>query len=110
MLFRLSSHILLPFFAEPCFDDEAKNVLKQAYAGEILKALSEEVEKQSDLNAVAYKDIMEGIKQRTNEKGKRLFMPIRAALTGRLKGVELEKVFALLEKTEILERIKKQLA
>jgi len=103
-------YILLPFFAEPCFDDEAKNVLKEAYAGEILKALSEEIEKQSDLNAAAYKDIMEGIKQRTSEKGKRLFMPIRAALTGRLKGVELEKVFALLGKKEILERVKKQLA
>lgn len=103
-------YILLPFFAEPCFDDEAKNALKQTYAGKILKALSEEVEKQSDLNAVAYKYIMERIKQRTNEKGKCLFMPIRAVLTGRLKGIELEKVFALLGKEEVLERIKKQLA
>lgn len=99
--------ILLPFLQEPCLDEDAKKILNEPYATVILKSLSEEIEKADDLNADAYKEIMTLVKQKTGENGKRLFMPIRAALTGRLKGLELEKVFALLGKKGVLERIKK---
>jgi nondiscriminating glutamyl-tRNA synthetase len=46
------------------------------------------------------------LKKRTGETGKSLLMPVRAAITGRTTGVELEKVFTLLGKEKILERLK----
>jgi len=42
-------------------------------------------------------------------KGKGLFSPIRAALTGRVEGPELHKVLPLLGKVVILERLRKVL-
>ena len=35
-------------------------------------------------------------KEKTSAKGKELFMPIRAALTGKVHGPELDKVFLIL--------------
>ncbi len=102
--------ILLPFLQEPSLDEDAKKVLNEPHAAGILKSLSEEIEKFDNFNADAYKEIMALIKQKTGENGKRLFMPIRAVLTGRLKGLELEKVFALLGKKGVMERVKKYLA
>lgn len=99
--------ILLPFFEEPCLDEEAKKILNEPYSQAVLKSLSEEIEKAEGLNANTYKEIIAQVKQKTGETGKRLFIPIRAALTGRLHGIELEKVFALLGKKKILERAKK---
>lgn len=100
--------ILLPFFEEPCLDEEAKKALSEPHVALVLKSLFEEIEKVDDMVA-AYKEIMAQVKQKTGETGKRLFMPVRAALTGRVRGIELEKVFELLGKKEILERIGKQL-
>ncbi len=98
--------ILLPILKGTSFEEEAKKVLDEPYAGTVLKILSDEVEKEKDLNGGAYKEIMARLQQRTGESGKRLFMPIRAALTGRLKGLELEKVFILLGKEGILKRVR----
>ena len=68
--------------------------------------MADEVEKYETLSSDAYKEIMVRIKQRTNESGKRLFMPVRAALTGKIQGLELEKIFVLLGREKILERAK----
>jgi nondiscriminating glutamyl-tRNA synthetase len=45
-------------------------------------------------------------KEKTGAKGKELFMPIRAALTGKIHGPELDKVFAVLGKIAALKRLK----
>jgi len=37
-------------------------------------------------------------------------MPVRAALTGSLRGPELDKIFSLLEKQEILARLRRALS
>ncbi len=45
-------------------------------------------------------------KEKTGAKGKELFMPIRAALTGKVYGPELDKVFAILGEDAALKRLK----
>ncbi|MGB5064463.1 MAG: glutamate--tRNA ligase, partial [Candidatus Competibacter sp.] len=40
--------------------------------------------------------LVEDLKRRTGAKGKNLFMPLRAALTGETHGPELARVLALL--------------
>lgn len=98
--------MLSPLLKEPVFEEDAQRILQEPYAKEVLKVLADEVEKYETLSSDAYKEIMARIKQRTNESGKRLFMPVRAALTGKIQGLELEKIFVLLGREKILERAK----
>lgn len=102
--------MLSPLFKEIIFHDDAKKILEEPYAREILKALADEVEKRMVLTSDSYREIMTTMKQRTNISGKWLFLPIRAALTGKTEGLEMEKIFALLGREEVLKRIKKHLA
>ena len=57
----------------------------------------------------AFAQIIAALKKRTGFKGKKLFAPIRAALTGRVEGPELQKVLPLLRKKMILERLSEAL-
>lgn len=47
-------------------------------------------------HGAAYQPLVEALKQRTGMKGKNLFMPLRAALTGETHGPELARILALL--------------
>ena len=48
---------------------------------------------------------MKKIGEESGKKGKDLFMPIRAAITGQLSGPELDKVTELLGKERVLMRL-----
>ena len=43
-------------------------------------------------------------------RGKKLYLPIRAAVTGRLHGTELDRIFTLLSPTSLRKRVEKALA
>jgi len=45
-------------------------------------------------------------KEKTGLKGKELYMPVRAAITGQTSGPELDKVFTVLGKDRVLKRLK----
>ena len=47
---------------------------------------------------------------KTGLKGKKLYLPIRAAVTGRLHGPELEQIFKHLGPASLLKRVEKALA
>ena len=65
----------------------------------------EEVAPESALDDEAFKRIIGKVKESTGEKGKKVFMPIRCALTGQTEGIELVKVLTLLGKEEVLKRL-----
>ncbi|MDD2770486.1 MAG: glutamate--tRNA ligase, partial [Methylococcus sp.] len=46
-----------------------------------------------------------GLKQRSGAKGKHLFLPLRAALTGSLDGPELAKIYQLIDKPRLHRRL-----
>ena len=48
------------------------------------------------------------IKEKTERKGKDLFMPIRLALTGKTKGPELNKLILLMGYNKVMERLKRR--
>ncbi|HBO84988.1 MAG TPA: glutamate--tRNA ligase [Deltaproteobacteria bacterium] len=103
-------HILKPFLKEPVIEEDAMKVIAEPCAKKVLEALMEEVVEETSLTDSVYPDIIKRLKGMTGEKGKNLFMPIRAALTGMTKGLGLEKVFHLLGKEEVLKRVRKALA
>jgi nondiscriminating glutamyl-tRNA synthetase len=57
-----------------------------------------------------YQNIIRAVNKKTGLKGKNLYLPIRAALTGRTSGPELDKFFTILKKESIIKRIDRVLA
>ena len=49
---------------------------------------------------------LDAIKIKTDRKGKELFMPIRLALSGKEHGPELKNLITLIDRNEILSRLK----
>jgi nondiscriminating glutamyl-tRNA synthetase len=94
-----------PFIGEPEFTEEARAALNAEGAAEVLRALNEAVERTSSLDEESFKTVMEAVKEVTGAKGKRLFMPIRAALTGMTEGIELVSIFRLLGRDTVIRRL-----
>jgi hypothetical protein len=55
------------------------------------------VEEAGTLTVESYREIVGKVKAATRQKGRNLFHPIRAALTGRDSGPEMEKLIPLYE-------------
>jgi len=97
----------LPIFlpGEFSLDAESRSVLAEDGALQAVKAMEEVVKGLGEVDEEAFPQVIADLKKRTVLKGKRLFAPIRAALTGRVEGPELNKVIPLLGKQMILERL-----
>ena len=61
-------------------------------ARSVCAALADELESLAEWNAEAFKSALQSVGQRLGVKGRDLFQPVRAALTGRLHGPELPLV------------------
>ncbi len=85
------------FWAERLFDadlivsEDSQAVILQAGPEFFIHALAAYAEQ-----GAVYPPLIEALKQRTGVKGKNLFMPLRAALTGETHGPELARILALL--------------
>ncbi len=84
--------------------DEARAILREDTAA-VVRVLHEELEQRNIPERDFYHDLIRSVKRRTGLKAKNLFLPIRAAVTGRISGPELEKVFAILGKESIVRRL-----
>jgi nondiscriminating glutamyl-tRNA synthetase len=85
--------------------DEARLALAKDKALAAVKAMQEIVTGMDDIKAEDFSEIVAQLKKQTGLKGKELLAPVRAALTGRTEGPELQKVLPLLGKQAILERL-----
>lgn len=88
--------------------DEAAPLVTTDGAQKVLQALDDVMDQMED--DAPYDRIMTAVKEKANVKGKELFMPIRAAVTGRIRGPELDKIFTVLEKASLKKRLRKVLA
>ncbi len=77
------------------FEEDAEELLSTHEAQTVIRAAYELIH--STINAHNYStETLGSIKQKTGLKGKMLFMPFRAMITGRLHGPELDKILPLL--------------
>jgi nondiscriminating glutamyl-tRNA synthetase len=96
------------FFKEEAeYEEDAKEVLTGETVPEVLKAFSEELEKLENFKADEIKGAMKAVQKTTGQKGKNLFMPIRAAVSGQTHGPDLPQAIELLGKVKVQNRIKK---
>jgi nondiscriminating glutamyl-tRNA synthetase len=63
-----------------------------------------------EFNEENVKHFLDGVQKKSKVKGRKLFMPIRVALTGSTEGPELTQIFSCLGKTRIGERIQRAIA
>lgn len=104
---------LLEIFTEKnvAFSMEAEEVLRADHAGKVLTALAAALEPaEAPGSKEEYQDIVKQVEVASGYKGKSLFMPIRAGLSGEMVGPELEKIFCHLDKATLLHRIDRALS
>ncbi len=95
--------IFLSELNEP--DEEADKMLKEDYSREII-ILTEKLFSGSRINGENFiEGIITMIKEGTELKGKKLFMPVRAMLTGRLKGPEMDAAIPLIGFEKLRKRV-----
>jgi nondiscriminating glutamyl-tRNA synthetase len=85
--------------------DEAGVTLAKDGALAAVKAMAEVVAGMEEVKEEDFSGIVAQLKKQTGLKGKELLAPIRAALTGRTEGPELQKVLSLLGRRVIMERL-----
>ena len=86
-------------------DEDVMNMLKGDQVQSLLDAFKEELNQIDEIDEEFSKTIIKKIQKKTGVKGKNLFMPIRAMLTGSLHGPEMVNIILVLGKQNILTRI-----
>ncbi|MHB8137075.1 MAG: glutamate--tRNA ligase [Smithellaceae bacterium] len=101
----ISEHIDLFFDGRYHITAEAKQVLDSANARKVVLAFSDYLASAIGSPQEIYVAAIKHAKEISGVKGRDLYMPVRAALTGKVKGPELDKVFAILGKESAWKRL-----
>jgi len=96
----------IEIFFDDRFDisNESRQVLESGKAKYVLTALRDSLLSDGGGDGM-YSRVIKSVREQTGLKGKELFMPIRASVTGRTKGPELDKIFSLLSRDSLLKRV-----
>jgi nondiscriminating glutamyl-tRNA synthetase len=81
---------------DPPRDEDAGRVLAEPGARELCAALAEALGQLETLDAERFKSTVQSVGASLGRRGRALFQPVRAALTGRTHGPELPLVAELL--------------
>ncbi len=84
-------------------DEESDALLIEDYSKDIIKVASEVISSLNDETVLA--GLIPGIKEKTEHKGKKLFHPIRAMITGTLTGPELDLAIPVIGYENLKKRI-----
>ena len=103
----IDGHIHFFFDEQYELTDAAKQILAGVSARKVVSAFGEYLASAQDLPNDLYAGAIKYAKEKTGVKGKELFMPIRAALTGVVHGPELDRVFAVLGKESAAKRLQR---
>jgi len=91
-------------------EPEVKKIFTQEQNRKVILGLVQELQEVEEVNQENYKRIISAVGKKIGLSGKNLYLPLRAALTGKTRGPELEKIFLLLGKKGILQRADSALA
>jgi nondiscriminating glutamyl-tRNA synthetase len=103
---EIADHMGIFFGREVAFEnEEVIEMLQQEHVCRLLNAFKTKIEETQTIDEEFASTIFKVLKKETGAKGKGLFMPIRAAVTGQMHGPDLGKTFVILGKVLLLERI-----
>jgi nondiscriminating glutamyl-tRNA synthetase len=87
------------------YDEEAKEVLQQEQVPVVLASFAKKIDELATYTPAEIKKTLKAVQKETGFKGKQLFMPIRAAVTGQIHGPDLNQTLYLLGKEKVFARI-----
>ena len=103
----VGGHIALFFDEHYEITPDAKLILDAEKSRKVVRAFGEYLADAAGSPQEIYAAAIKHAKEKSGVKGRDLFMPVRAALTGRVKGPELDKVFAILGKDSAWKRLQR---
>ncbi|MFC4075440.1 glutamate--tRNA ligase [Salinithrix halophila] len=90
---------------------EAKEVLAQEQVPEVAASFMKKLtESEGEITPDGVKGMLKAVQKETGYKGKQLFMPVRAAVTGEVHGPDLREAISLLGKERVIARLQALLA
>ena len=87
------------------WDEEAVEAIKTEDAKKLMDAFLNHLEEVDEIDEEFASTIMKKIQKETGIKGKNLWFPVRAAVTGSVHGPELSNAFVIMGKEKIKERL-----
>jgi glutamyl-tRNA synthetase len=93
------------FYKKFDLDDEAKEIEATEDYDVVKEELIKAIKEETDFSVENHKALIKSIQKSSGRKGKALFMSIRVATTGRTHGPDLNYVFAVIGKEELLKRL-----
>lgn len=87
------------------WDEEAVEAIKTEDAKKLIDAFLNHLEEVDEIDSEFASTIMKKIQKETGIKGKNLWFPVRAAVTGSVHGPELSNAFVIMGKEKIKERL-----
>jgi nondiscriminating glutamyl-tRNA synthetase len=103
---------LVPLFKAATVEpenEETLEMLKLPHVVDVLKVLKQKVEEAESIDETFARQVFKDIQKETGIKGKALFMPIRAAISGQLHGPEMVDLMTILGKKRLLSRLEDNL-
>ncbi len=94
----------------PEFDEETQEILALPTTRPVLESFLKQLDGKEYLTAEEYKERIKEVQKETGVKGKPLFMGVRAGVTGRTKGPELDQFIPLMDAAILKERIQEVLS
>jgi len=93
------------FYKKFDLDESAQEIKNSEDYEAVKEALASLIKEESDFSIENHKALIKATQKLSGRKGKALFMSIRVAVTGRTHGPDLNYVFAVIGKEELLKRL-----
>ncbi len=87
--------------------EDLKEVLAEEQVPLVIETLKEKIKAIEELTPETVKTMLKEVSKETKQKGRKVFMPIRIAITGKMHGPELHSIIPALGKENVLKRIEK---
>jgi nondiscriminating glutamyl-tRNA synthetase len=106
VLSQIEEYLGIFFDEKFIFEDGAKAILSDPGNRETLRYALEVLGPSIQITADGWPSIQSELEAKTGRKGKDLFSPLRAGITGRTKGPELAKTIPILGKERVIKRLR----
>lgn len=90
-------------------EDAAMEEINKEHVPDLLKTFIEVVNSHDEISLEVANGLMKEVQKKSGVKGKNLYMPVRAAISGNVHGPEMSNIIYLLGKDKLVERAQKVL-
>lgn len=87
------------------YSEEARAVLAEDHVPEVLQAFQEHVTPLDPIEPESLTEAFKATQRASGYRGKKLFMPVRVALTGAVRGPDLKESLTLIGREKVLRRL-----